>query len=85
MTVPFPRTVPADAPEPPAPLLEHRAAYAFFLERQSEQRDAAEAPVGFRMSPEGVWVRDDSGFEVLTEWDEVKRLAHRHGDPATRR
>lgn len=81
MTVPFPRTVPADAPSPPTPPLDWRSARAFFEQRQAAEGDATVgvAVVGYRLTVQGVIVTTDDGAEDETPWDEVKRLAQLDG------
>jgi hypothetical protein len=81
VTVPFPRTIPADAPTPPTPPLDWRAARAFFDQRQWADADATEgvAVVGYRLTVEGVVVRTDDGSEDVTPWAEVQRIAQLDG------
>lgn len=79
--VPFPRTVPDDAPQPPAPLLDPRAAWGLFSKRQADRAGQEVTPVAFRMADEGVYVRTSDGSTTLVDWDDARRQAHQWGDP----
>jgi hypothetical protein len=68
--VPFPRTVPDDAPTPPAPLLDQRAARTLF----AELRRNAHA-VGYRLSADGVTVHHADTTERFFTWAEVLSFA----------
>jgi hypothetical protein len=65
MTVPFPRTVPADAPDPPTPLLDQRAARTVFARRRRE------GAIGYRLAVEGVYVQQPDRSETFHPWADV--------------
>lgn len=67
---PFPRTVPDDAPTPPAPLLDQRAARTLF----AELRRTSHA-VGYRLSADGITVRHVDTTERFFTWAEVLSFA----------
>ena len=81
VTVPFPRTVPEDAPSPPRPTLDHRAARVFFEDAKANGR-----AIGYRISAEGVTLavapadaaEDDAGpAETFHPWPDVTAAARR--------
>lgn len=74
MTVPFPRTKPDDAPEPPAALLDQRAARVLFLNHVGA--------IGYRLADEGVYVELADGM-AFHPWADVRQAAadHANTDP----
>jgi hypothetical protein len=70
--VPFPRTVPADAPEPAEAAMDWRAAHLFF-------EGTAEA-LAYRMTPEGVTLTLADDAESVHSWAEVRRAARQRRD-----
>lgn len=68
--VPFPRTVPEDAPGPPAPLLDQRAARSLFSARRREN-----GAIGYRLAAEGVYVQHLGGDEAFFPWADVVAFA----------
>lgn len=79
MTVPFPRTVPEDAPGPPSPLLDQRAARVFFADRRRA------GAIGYRFDVEGVVITHVDSAESRYSWAAViafvRDLYGRHTGP----
>lgn len=68
--VPFPRTVPDDAPTPPAPLLDQRAARAVFAVLR--RTDGA---TGYRLAADAVYIDLFDGSRRVLPWVEVLEIA----------
>ncbi len=69
--VPFPRTVPEDAPSPPEPLLDQRAARVLFARRRLD------GATGYRLSAQGVTVTGPDYGERFVLWSEVRAQVDR--------
>jgi len=68
--VPFPRTVPYDAPDPPDPLLDQRAARTLFAVRRRENQ-----AIGYRLARDGVAIQYMDGREEITPWPDTLDFA----------